>query len=84
MSQVTLYTQPNCPLCTVVSESLFEYGINWIEVNILDDQVIFERYRNDIPVLCYHGNIWYYRDRDKIRLTRWLDDIGLLESTQDS
>ncbi|HEV8291059.1 MAG TPA: glutaredoxin family protein [Tepidisphaeraceae bacterium] len=59
MTQVILYSKPDCHLCEPVRELIlavqkerpFEFSIR----NIEDDPADFEKYKHAIPVVLVHG-----------------------------
>lgn len=56
---VTLYTKPNCPLCDEALEQIERaqsiVPFNLVEINILTDPSLYQRYKLDIPVICLDG-----------------------------
>ena len=69
---IKIYTKPQCPLCDKIREMLHEAGIECEEINILENPILYMKYRNDIPVVQSNQRIWFYRDRNKIPLLGWL------------
>ena len=72
--QLTLIGKPGCHLCdvalTVVESVLSEFDRE-IEVehkNILDDEALFARYSEEIPVLLINGKVHNYWRIDPERL----------------
>ena len=73
--QLTLIGKPGCHLCddaqTVIDAVLseFETSIEVDNKNILDDDALFERYSEEIPVLLINGKVHnYWRiDPDRLR-----------------
>lgn len=73
--ELTLIGKPGCHLCddaqavidAVLSE--FETPIEVDKKNILDDDALFERYSEEIPVLLINGKVHnYWRiDPDRLR-----------------
>ncbi len=59
MATVTFYTKPHCPLCDKALEEIEraqrQCQFELVEVNILEDLEIYERYKYDIPVLTVDG-----------------------------
>ena len=53
---VTLYTRPGCHLCEDAADLLERLGrrmpLHVVEVNILDDIGVYERYKHSIPVVA--------------------------------
>jgi glutaredoxin len=52
---VMVYSKPGCHLCEdvlqVIDRLTVRYGLDVIEVNVLDDMAIYEQYREIIPVV---------------------------------
>ena len=73
--ELTLIGKPGCHLCddaqsvidTVLEE--FETPIPVVKKNILDDEALFARYSEEIPVLLINGKVHnYWRiDPDRLR-----------------
>jgi glutaredoxin len=59
MATVTFYTKPNCPLCDKAMEEIErarrQRWFDLVEVNILTDLEIYERYKHAIPVTAVDG-----------------------------
>jgi len=57
--QIMLYTRPGCHLCEDAAELLehlaARFPIEVMEVNILNDVDLFERYKHSIPVVAIAG-----------------------------
>ncbi len=53
--EIVLYTKPNCPLCLEVEELLEDIGerlgFSFSKVNILENSHIYEKYKDQIPVV---------------------------------
>ena len=63
---ITLYTKPNCPLCDKALEQIElarrEIPFDFVEINILSDLEIYQRYKHDIPVIQLNGiEVFRYR-----------------------
>lgn len=56
---IKFYTKPKCPLCdkarTLLNGLMKEYHLNVEEVNILDNPILYGRYKYEIPVLLSPG-----------------------------
>jgi glutaredoxin len=84
---LTLFTKPGCHLCeeakTVVdsaiqqfkSEHSSEQPIELTEVNILEDEVLLEKYGEEIPVLQINGFTHAYWRIDSERLITALNEL---------
>lgn len=59
LRQVTLYTRPGCHLCEDAADLLERLAarvpLSVVEVNILKDAGLFERYKHSIPVVAVAG-----------------------------
>jgi hypothetical protein len=71
--RVTLYGKPGCHLCDdareVIAEVCGELGVDWNEISILDDQDLFRRFGEQIPVTYVDGkqhDFWRV-DPDRLR-----------------
>jgi glutaredoxin len=57
--QVILYSRPGCHLCEEAAELLERLArripIQVVEINILDDIDLFERYKHSIPIVVIAG-----------------------------
>jgi glutaredoxin len=58
-NQVTVYSKPGCCLCEEVKRKLQSiqraHPFELTEVNILDDPALFEKSKEDIPVVFVNG-----------------------------
>ncbi|MBM3839190.1 MAG: glutaredoxin family protein [Verrucomicrobia bacterium] len=66
MATVTFYTKPNCPLCDKALEQIErargQCAFDLVEINILSDLEIYERYKHAIPVVAVEGvEVFRYR-----------------------
>ena len=55
---VTFYSKPGCHLCEEALEEIEIAGIkgfDLVEINITTDLDLYERYKNDIPVVLVDG-----------------------------
>lgn len=78
--------KPGCHLCddarNVVSEvmqsmsSRSEVSFTLTEVSITDDPALFEKYREQIPVLLIDGRVHNFWRIDPVRLTRALEELA--------
>ncbi len=72
--QLTLIGKPGCHLCddaeAVVLEVMSEFAdsVTLTKQNILDDDVLFARYSEEIPVLLIDGKVHNYWHIDPVRL----------------
>ncbi|MBI5166345.1 MAG: glutaredoxin family protein [candidate division NC10 bacterium] len=74
-----LYTKEDCCLCQEMKEVLervkIDYPLELVEVDIQNDPGLFERYRDEIPVLFLEWRkAFKYRVKEKV-LRRKLDLI---------
>ena len=58
-AQVIVYSKPGCHLCDEAKASILAAGCDDLftfqEINIETDPALFERYKNDIPVVTING-----------------------------
>lgn len=58
-ARVVVYSKPGCHLCEVaeatVSELCEELGVEWLSVNIQDDEELMATYGEQIPVTFVDG-----------------------------
>ena len=58
-AHVIVYSRPGCHLCDELKEVIASAGCDQLfdleEVNIDDDRTLYERYKNDIPVVTING-----------------------------
>ena len=80
--QLTLIGKPGCHLCddakAVVDGVLAEFDkeIGLEEKNILDDESLFARYSEEIPVLLINGRVHNYWRIDPARLRAELQKLS--------
>ncbi len=57
--RITLISKPGCHLCDeareVVARVAERVGVGWVELNMLDDPELAQRYANDFPVTLVDG-----------------------------
>lgn len=75
MVEVVVYSKPDCGLCDELKRQLQRLGtghrFDLREVNILEDQQAFERYKDQIPVVFINGRkAFKYRLDEKEFLKR--------------
>jgi hypothetical protein len=79
--ELTLIGKPGCHLCddaeAVVAEVLSEFGdaVSLTKQNILDDDALFARYSEEIPVLLIDGKVHNYWRIDPERLRSALSSL---------
>ena len=79
--ELTLIGKPGCHLCddaeAVVAEVLSEFGdaVSLTKQNILDDDALFARYSEEIPVLLINGKVHNYWRIDPERLRSALSSL---------
>lgn len=74
--KVTLYTKPNCPLCDKALDQI-ERARREVEfelqlINILEDEVVYYRYRYEIPVVCAEGEELFRHRLTSEALVEWV------------
>jgi hypothetical protein len=75
-ARITLISKPGCHLCdearSVIVEVANELGVAWVEINMLDDAALTERFANDVPVTLVDGQVHDFWRVSAERLTRAL------------
>jgi len=73
---ITLYTRPGCHLCEDAAELLERLArrlpLQIVEVNILDDVGLYERYKHSIPVVAIAQGPTLSAPIRQAELLRWL------------
>jgi glutaredoxin len=58
-ARVTVYSKPGCHLCddarAVIAQVCAEVGVEWTEIDITQDQALYDRYWEQIPVTFVDG-----------------------------
>ena len=79
--QLTLIGKPGCHLCddaqAVIDSVLAEFNepIPLVKKNILDDEALFARYSEEIPVLLINDKVHNYWHIDPVRLREALQKL---------
>jgi glutaredoxin len=79
--QITLIGKPGCHLCedaeVVIQDVLadFEGLVTLTKQNILDDEALFARYSEEIPVLLINGQVHNYWRIDPVRFREALQTL---------
>lgn len=79
--QLTLIGKPGCHLCddaeVVIQEVLseFEGSVALAKENILEDDALFARYSEEIPVLLINGQVHNYWRIDPVRFREALQKL---------
>jgi glutaredoxin len=72
MNMVELYTKPKCHLCEVAKQEILEikqqYDFAFMEIDITQSEELFEKYKDDIPVIILNGEFIsrYQMDKEKL------------------
>ena len=68
-ARLTLYGRPGCHLCDDAREALDRVGTPYVEVNIDEDDELFKRYLERIPVIALDGEelFDFFVDEDALR-----------------
>ena len=80
--QLTLIGKPGCHLCddaeVVIQEVLseFEGSVALAKENILEDDELFARYSEEIPVLLINGQVHNYWRIDPVRFREALEKLN--------
>lgn len=70
---LTLYTKSRCHLCDEMKSIIYklknEFQFEYDEINIENDNQLFERYKEKIPVLMINGKLFtkYRLDENNLR-----------------
>jgi glutaredoxin len=69
VTQLTLYGRPGCHLCDDARDVLDKVGAPYREVNIEDDDELFKRYLERIPVITLGAEelFEFFVDEDALR-----------------
>jgi hypothetical protein len=74
--QITLYTRPGCHLCQDAADLLERLGERFplavVEVNILSDIGLYERYKHSIPVVALDRGPTLAAPIHEVDLLHWL------------
>jgi glutaredoxin len=75
--QITLYTRPGCHLCEDAADLLERLAarlpLEIVEVNILADVSLYERYKHSIPVVVIGGGPTLAAPIREADVIRWLE-----------
>jgi glutaredoxin len=71
-----LYTMPYCPLCEDIRTGIEQCGFDYQEIDISENEVLLNLYKNDIPVVEFKAKKWFYRDRNEIPFQQWLKNLS--------
>lgn len=75
--RVILVGKPGCHLCadarTIVAAVCTDMGVRWVEVSILDDPQLADRYAEQIPVVLVDGHVHDFWRVDAGRLREALE-----------
>lgn len=73
MNKLLLYTKPDCHLCDemkdVISDVKREVNFDFEEINIKQNELFYEKFKEKIPLLMMNGRLIakYYIDKEKLR-----------------
>jgi glutaredoxin len=85
LPEIVVYSKPACCLCDKVKAQLSKlrekHSFAWQEVNILGDASIYEKFKDEIPVIFVNGKKAFKYHLDERRFIRLLkaaacDDCG--------
>lgn len=82
MTQVIVYSKPDCCLCDEVKSKLRRlqqaHPFEWREVNILEDRETYEKFKEEIPVVFINGKKTFkYRLDEKKFLKQLARSLGI-------
>jgi glutaredoxin len=72
MNLVELYSKPKCHLCEVAKQEILsikqQYDFAFMEIDITQSEELFEKYKEDIPVIMLNGEFIsrYQMDKEKL------------------
>ena len=72
MNKLLLYTKPDCHLCDemkdVISVVKREVNFDFEEINIKQNELLYEKFKEKIPLLMMNGRLIakYYIDKEKL------------------
>jgi glutaredoxin len=76
VARVTLYGKPGCHLCddarAIVQQVCAELGETWTELDITQDQALYDQYSEQIPVTFVDGSQHDFWRVDPVRLKKAL------------
>lgn len=77
--QIVLYAKPSCCLCEKVRTQLAKLSekahFAWREVNILEDETAYSKFKHDIPVIFVNGQEVFKHHLDEKRLIQLLKQV---------
>ena len=75
--KITLYSRPGCHLCEDAADLLARlagrFSLEIVEVSILSDAGLYERYKHRIPVVAIAGGPTLAAPIREAELIRWLE-----------
>lgn len=80
MPQIVIYSKPGCCLCEQAKKQLtalqerYEFALR--EVDILRDPTAYDKFKEEIPVICVDGRKAFKYRLDERRLVRMLESSG--------
>ncbi len=72
MNKLILYTKPACHLCNEMKDEISNLkrivNFDFEEVNIKQNELLYEKYKEKIPLLMMNGRMIakYYIDKEKL------------------
>ena len=80
-AHVIIYSKPGCHLCDVAKETIERAGVaadfNLEVISIETDPTLFEKYKDDIPVILINGVEAF---RHRVDAKRFIQAISSVES----
>jgi glutaredoxin len=77
LPEIVVYSKPACCLCEKVKAQLAKlrekHSFEWQEVNILGDASIYEKFKDEIPVIFVNGKKAFKYHLDERRFIRLLE-----------
>ena len=88
LPEIIIYSKPDCCLCDVVKEKLrrlrHSHQFDMREVNILEDPIAYEKFKEEIPVIFINGKKAFKYRLDEERFLRILRSGGHIQEAQDA
>lgn len=76
-TQIDIYGNENCHLCEIAKETLKKFQVHYnFQINQIDitkDEKIYEKYKNEIPVVFINGKEYFKYKVEEERLIKLLN-----------
>ena len=64
--KIEVYSKPDCYLCDEVKDLLIRHGFEFQEIDITSSHRIFQRFKNQIPVVIIDGDVMVEMTKTKL------------------